>query len=231
MFAMSLKKSSKLVFVLTIICLLSACNDGGKQYGKLPDHLNYGALSKGSVESERAYQTQQLYGPVHHDNQKMNYSQFLSNHIAAFDGVNTAIVMVTDHNAYVAILIDNTGIGTKGTVRETNNQGTNKGLYNPHAPDTDYMHPNSLNTGVNNYETARHHDLISHKLKQRIAEKIRYLQPQLMDVYISANRGFVNEMNNYAQESWKGNSLDPYLPKFNQLVTHVFGTEQVLPND
>jgi YhcN/YlaJ family sporulation lipoprotein len=228
---MSIKKCSQLATLCTFIFLLSACMDGGKLYGPPSADTHYGAPVENVMETERAYQTQQLYGPVSHDNKQLTYSKVLSDRVNDVNGVNTAIVMVTDHNAYVAILIDNTAASTKGNSRETNNQGTNTGIYNPNAPDTDYMQPNSLNTGVNNYETAINHDLLAHRFKQRIAEKVRSLQPHLMDVYISANRGFVNEMNNYAQESWKGNSLAPYIPKFNQLVTKVFGTNQVLPKD
>ncbi|MGO4276893.1 YhcN/YlaJ family sporulation lipoprotein, partial [Paenibacillus sp. TAF58] len=96
-------------------------------------------------------------------------------------------------------------------------------------PFNDTMSSNDLNNGFNSYETAVHHDMLSHRFKQAMAEKIRTLQPNIMDVYISANRDFLNKMNNYAQESWKGHSLMPLLTDFNQTVTRVFGTAQVLP--
>jgi hypothetical protein len=225
---MSFSKRAWLVSLSLLLVLLSACNEAGKKYGKLPDSYSYGSPHENAVDTERAYQTQQLYGPVTHNNKKLEFSQFLSNQVAALNGVNTAIVMLTDQNAYVAIQIDNTAVGTKGGERETNLTGTNRGLYNPHAPHTDGMDPSMLNNGVNNYETAKNHNQLSHRFKQHIAERIRFLEPRLMDVYISANRDFINDMYGYARESWSGNSLLPYLTRFNQSVTKVFGTAQVL---
>ncbi|KRE50058.1 YhcN/YlaJ family sporulation lipoprotein [Paenibacillus sp. Soil724D2] len=215
--------------MLFLLLTLSGCAENGREYGKSPDHTNFGAPVEKTEETERAYQTQQLYGPVTHNNSKLEYSQFLSNQLHAMNGVNTAIVMTTDQNAYVALMIDSSAIGTKGSTRETNNQGTAKGFYNDHAPFNDTMPSNDLNNGFNSYETAVHHDMLSHRFKQAMAEKIRTLQPNIMDVYISANRDFLNKMNNYAQESWKGHSLMPLLTDFNQTVTRIFGTAQVLP--
>jgi YhcN/YlaJ family sporulation lipoprotein len=215
--------------MIFLLLTLSGCAENGREYGKSPDHTNFGAPVEKTEESERAYQTQQLYGPVTHNNSKLDYSQFLSNQLNAMNGVNTAIVMTTDQNAYVALMIDSSAAGTKGYTRETNNQGTTKGFYNDNAPFNDTMPSNDLNNGHNSYETAVHHDMLSHRFKQAMAEKIRTLQPNIMDVYISANRDFLNKMNNYAQESWKGHSLMPLLPDFNQTVTRIFGTAQVLP--
>ncbi|MNI73825.1 Sporulation lipoprotein [compost metagenome] len=148
----------------------------------------------------------------------------------ALDGVNTAIVMVTNENAYVAIMIDSTATGTKGSKQETNNAGTDTGIYNPYNPDSDSMPPHVLNSGVNNYETSMYHDKLSHRFKQTIAQKIRTQRPDLLDVYISANRDFINAMNHFAIVNWKGLSLQNELPQFNQTVTQIFGTEQQLPN-
>ncbi|NOU76966.1 hypothetical protein GC098_37345 [Paenibacillus sp. LMG 31458] len=215
--------------MIFLLLTISGCAEEGREYGKSPDHTNFGAPVEKTEEAERAYQTQQLHGPVTHNNNKLEYSQFLSNQLNAMNGVNTALVMTTDQNAYVALMIDSSAVGTKGTTKETNNQGTAKGFYNDHVPFNDYLPPNELNNGFNNYETAIHHDLLSHRFKQAMAEKIRLLQPDVMDVYISANRDFLNKMNSYVLESWKGNSLMPLLPDFNQTVTKVFGTAQSLP--
>jgi YhcN/YlaJ family sporulation lipoprotein len=229
---MSIKKWHLLILSISIlaIAILSGCSEGGRQYGKSPDHTNFGSPVEDNTGSERAYQTQQQYGPVTHNNAKLDYSEFLSNQVMTLNGVNTAIVMVTDQNAYVGILIDSTATGTKGRTRETNNDGTRVGIYNPDNPNSDSINSNDLNNGANNYETAQDHSLLSHRFKQRIAERIRFLNPAIMDVYISANRDFVNAMNNYAQESWKGHSLQTYLSEFNTTVTHFFGTNQILPN-
>ncbi|MBP1992445.1 hypothetical protein [Paenibacillus eucommiae] len=221
---MSVQNYYRLTAAFLLLLLLSACS-----VGKQPAKMNYGLQGEDKTDSERSYQTQQLVGPVTHNNSLLSYSQSLSNIVAAANGVNAAIVMTTDQRAYVAVMMDSTATGTKGKTRETNNQGTVTGIYNPDTPESDSMDPNKLNNGANNAETAIHHDLLAHRFKQVLADKIRYSAPYLQDVYISANRDFVNEMNRYAQESWKGNSLQPYLLQFNKLVTDVFGTEQVPP--
>ncbi|OCT11231.1 hypothetical protein A8709_06005 [Paenibacillus pectinilyticus] len=218
--------------MIFLLLTLSACGTSGKEYRGTDSHSkNFGAPVEKADEKDRAYQVQQLSGPVTHNNTKLEYSQYLSDELHKLDGVNTAFVMTTNQNAYVALMIDSSAAGTKGTTKETNNQGTNKGVYNDNNPYDDSIPRTDLNKGYNSYETAVHHDLLSHRFKQAIAEKIRLLQPNLMDVYISANRDFLNKMNSYAQESWKGHSLMPLLTDFNQTVTRVFGTAQALPQD
>ncbi|CAN7265569.1 YhcN/YlaJ family sporulation lipoprotein [Paenibacillus sp. LjRoot56] len=220
--------------IIFLLLTLSACGSSGKQYrGDRDDSTssNFGANVEKGDAMDRAYQVQQLSGPVTHNNTKLEYSQNLSDQLNNMDGVNTALVMITNQNAYVALMMDSSAIGTKGLTKETNNQGTNKGFYNDDNPYDDSLPSNDLNKGYNSYETAVHHDLLSHQFKQAIAEKLRVLKPDLMDVYISANRDFLNKMNSFAQESWKGHSLMPLLTDFNQTVTRVFGTAQSLPHD
>lgn len=218
------------LFILAFFVILTACyKENGIHYGRQPDNVNFSSTTDYAYDSERAYQTQQLYGPVVHNNKKLEYSEYLSNQAKAVNGVNTAIVMVTDHSAYVAILIDHTATNTRGSGKETNNEGARVGIYNAASPESDAMNPDNLTNGVNNYDTSMDHKTLSHRFKQTIAKKLRMAQPQLKDVYISANRDFVNQMNKYAKENWKGNSLDPYVAEFNQIVTQLFGTAQLLP--
>jgi hypothetical protein len=149
-------------------------------------------------------------------------------------GVRSAIVMTTDKYAYVALMLDSSGIGTYGNHNaqpETNNYGTVRGLYNAGAPQHDGAPTNQIATGANGYTTVQNHNDLSHGLKQKVAQKIRALQPSLLDVYISANRDYINSFAALAKESWKGNSLEPYVGQFNQLVTKTFGTNQWTMNE
>ncbi|MFC0211672.1 YhcN/YlaJ family sporulation lipoprotein [Paenibacillus chartarius] len=195
---------------------------------------NYSA-HRGAQTSDttRAYQTQQLYGNVIHDNAHLYYNQYLTDQIAGMYGISTAIVMTTDKYAYVAVMLDNSGIGTHGgdSRLEVNNAGTVRGLYNVYSTQNDGASSNNVANGVNSYYTVSNHNDLSHGIKQKIAQKIRYLQPSILDVYISANRDFINSMNNLAQESWKGKPLDPYVGDFNRIVTNVFGTGQWTMNE
>jgi len=202
---------------------------------------NYGSKADDTRQnSSRAYQTQQQYSRVTHNYSKLEMNQFLSDQVQAMDGINTSIVMLADNNAFVALMLDNTATGTHGYAPkgrtggdsgETNNSGFVRGLYNANNPMNDNYDPNKLNVGANSYETVQHHEFLTHEFKQKVAEKIRSLQPSVHDVYISANRDFLNQLNMYAQESWKGNSLQPYVPEFNEAVTRIFGTEPTIPEN
>ncbi|MEK8131165.1 hypothetical protein WMW72_24985 [Paenibacillus filicis] len=183
-------------------------------------------------DTSRAYQTAQQYAPVSHKISKLEMNQFLSDQVAAMDGVSSAIVMMGDNIAYTAITIDSTASGTRGgdvKGTETNNYGLVKGLYNPYTPLSDYADPNDLIT-ANGAETEMHHEHLSHLFKQKIAEKIRSLQPTAADVYISANRVIVNEFNRMAQESWHGRSLEPFKGHFIEMMERTFGTDPTIPN-
>jgi hypothetical protein len=191
---------------------------------------NYGSTSgETRQDTTRAYQTEQQTGVVSHKHSTLEMNQFLSDQVAAMNGVSSCIVMMADQTAYVAIMIDDTATGTASAPQETNNAGTDKGLYNPNTPFNDHVDPNLLATGSNSYETVRNHEQITHLFKQAIAEKIRLLQPKVTDVYISANRDYINELNRLAQEAWKGQELTPYLPLFDSVTERVFGTQPTIP--
>lgn len=198
---------------------------------------NYGSKRDYPQQNtSRAYQTQQQYSPVSHKVTKLEMNQFLSDQVAAMNGVSSAIVMMGDNTAYTAITFDGTAFGTSGRngssggSTETNNYGLVKGLYNPGDPLNDYANPDDLISGVSGAQTQMHHERLSHMFKQKIAEKIRSLDPTVKDVYISANRVVVNEFNRFAQESWHGRSLEPYREQFIQLMTLTFGTNPTIPN-
>ncbi|TBL71207.1 YhcN/YlaJ family sporulation lipoprotein [Paenibacillus thalictri] len=196
---------------------------------------NFGSKKTADPQlTSRAYQTQQQATSVSHNYSKLEMSQYLSDQVQNINGVNSSIVMLADNNAFVALMIDDTASGTHGSTPkgrsggysgETNNAGLVRGLYNANNPMDDNYDPNQLNLGANSYETVKHHEYLSHPFKQTIAETIRSKQPTVHDVYISANRDFLNQLNMYAQEAWKGNSLQAYLPDFNASVTKIFGTE------
>ncbi|TVY10332.1 hypothetical protein FPZ49_09180 [Paenibacillus cremeus] len=198
---------------------------------------NYGSKRDAPrQDTSRAYQTQQQYAPVSHKVTKLEMNQFLSDQVAAMDGVSSAIIIMGDNVAYTAITIDASATGTKGgsgiygAGSETNHYGIVKGLYNPYTPQDDSQHPSVLISPGNGAETEMHHEHLSHLFKQKIAEKIRSLDPSVQDVYISANRTVVNEFNQLAKESWNGRSLEPYREQFISLVEGTFGTSPTIPN-
>lgn len=220
--------------LLLLPAVLAAGLAGCSRQGNYTDNSainNYAAHRGGSAsDTTRAYQTQQLYGTVTHDNSHLYYNQYLSDQISDMYGIRTSIVMTTDKYAYVAVLLDQSGVGTHGgsPAEQTNKAGAVRGLFNPAAPHNDGAPPNAIANGANSHVTVHEHNDLSRGVKQKIAQKIRYLQPSILDVYISADDNFINYMTDLAQKSWTGKPLDPYVGHFNQIVTSVFGTAPLI---
>jgi YhcN/YlaJ family sporulation lipoprotein len=217
-------KIFRFALVISVVLSISACSYQQKYEGGPKD---YGTRKAGEYNEEggTAYGLK-LSGGDNHNNSSMHYSQSLSDLVTGIDGVGTSVVMLTDRNAYVAIVIDLTATGTigNGESRETDNRGNSLGMYNTETGSS-YADPNFLVTGINSYYTIYDHEQISGDLKQRIAEALRRKVPHVMEVHISANRDFINQMNVYSIEARKGHSLRPYVQEFNQVATRFFGVK------
>lgn len=82
--------------------------------------------------------------------------------------------------------------------------------------------PYQIATGINSYYTEDKPENLSSELKQQIALTLRKKNPQILEVYITANREFINQMNVYYTESVRGVDLNNYLDDFNKLVNEHF---------
>lgn len=177
-----------------------------------------------------------LYGSTtnntyQHDNIFFEYSNTVSKKVTELNGVASAIVMLTDKNAYVGLALDWTAVGTKNTGRtnEQDNSGTNEGVYN-HDTGSPYWDNRQLVTPYNSYFTVNDHSELSDELKQTVAARVRELAPMTQEVHISANMDFVNQLNEYAKKSWMNHTLTPWIEEFNTLVKHQFAGGQVMPS-
>ncbi|WP_341281265.1 YhcN/YlaJ family sporulation lipoprotein [Paenibacillus sp. FSL H8-0537] len=161
--------------------------------------------------------------PHQHDNAFFEYSNTLSKKVTDLNGVASANVMLTDKNAYVGIVLDWTAVGTRGAGgnREQLNGGQPEDAYN-----TSRVSPLEDNRLLvrpyQSYFSVNDHNELSPELKQTIAKRIRELAPMVQEVHISANMDFVNQMNDYAVESWGGRPLTPHVDAFNTLVKYQF---------
>jgi hypothetical protein len=210
-----------------IALLITACsfysgNKGGnsKNYTSLSDpHLQNGP---------RMYGSNQQSGIVIHNNKQLQYSRELSNMVANIPGVRAAIVMLTEANAYTAILIDNSVTGTRGpkSREETNHTGASFGTYDPHTLNQ-VVENWRLATGINNYETIENQKDIAAPFKQKIANVLRQAKPKVYEVFISANRDFINQLNSYAIESgWGETSSNNHINEFNDTANRLFGVPE-----
>lgn len=167
-----------------------------------------------------------------HDNRFFEYSAEASYAVSHLPGIATAIVMLTDRNAYVGLLTDWTATGTRSRggadTREQDNTGTTEGVYNidTGSPSWDNR---QMATPYNSYFTHRSISDLSVELRQVVGDTVRRYRPDVAEVHISANREFVNQLLEYAKAAWSGRPLQPLTPAFNKLVAYMFGDGKEIP--
>lgn len=215
-------------------CLLCISITGCNYTRRVQDSdYDYGSQQKGDPKMVGP----RLYGSQtgrsnQHSNRYFEYSSMLSREVGAINGVATAIVMLTDKNAYAGIALDWTAVGTKrsggAASREQDNTGTNEGVYNA-RDGTPYYNNQKLITPYNSYFSVNDLNELSGELKQTIAARIRQFVPKVEEVHISANQEFVNEMVDYAKIAWAGKPLEPWTGAFNTFVNYQFGNGKKLP--
>lgn len=192
---------------------------------------DYGSRKSGDPKMSQV----KLYGSTtnnayQHDNTFFEYSNTISKKVTELNGIASAIVMLTDRNAYVGLVLDWTAVGTKnsGHTTEQNNSGTSEGVYN-HDTGSPYWDNRQLVTPYNSYFTVNDHHQLSDELKQTVAARVRKFAPMVQEVHISANMDFVNQMNEYAKQAWMNHSLTPWIEDFNILVKHQFAGGNIMP--
>ncbi|MGN7455992.1 hypothetical protein ACTHPH_14375 [Paenibacillus pasadenensis] len=224
------RKTALLHSLLVLSIAASGC--GYKQLVQDSDQ-NYGTRQK---NDPKAYGSK-MYGksgstPGQHDNRFMEYSAHLSREVTGLNGVAQGIVMLTDRNAYVGIVLDWTATqpvksGSK-IMREQDNGGWMEGVYD-NKTGSDTWTNRQLVTPYNSYFSVNDHNELSSKLKQTIAIRVRKLAPSVQEVHITANRDVVNQFVEYARESWGGRDLNRYVKPFNVLVQKHFAGGAAMP--
>jgi len=228
-----MKKIFTLVLVLLAISTgLIGCSDKVKV-----ENTNYDYGSRKSndpkVQGGKAYGSANP-SPDQHNNAFFEYSNEVSTKISTMYGVGSAMVMLTDKNAYVAILLDQSAVGTRSAKEKDkpvqDNASNYSGIYglsNGSKP----AKPRALARYYNSDFTVRDHKNISGELKQTIALEVRRLAPTVQEVHISANMDFVNKFAQFAREAWGSRSLTPWLDDFNTTVQYHFadGVKQPAP--
>ncbi|MFD0962033.1 hypothetical protein [Paenibacillus chungangensis] len=216
---------------LAAVLLLSV--PAGCNYEQLAQQsdTDYGSRQPGDPKMMGA----KAYGPNtgnpdQHHNGFFEYSSMLSRRVNALNGIAGSIVMLTDKNAYVAILLDWTAVGTtnKRGTEEQNNTGTTDGVYNADNG-SPFGNPRRVVSPYNSYFTVEDHNNLSPELKQTIASRIREYVPSVQEVHISANMELVNYFNEFAKEAWAGRSLLPWVQQFNTVVQFHFDGGAVRP--
>jgi YhcN/YlaJ family sporulation lipoprotein len=211
-----------IIYLLVSLIFIPACSYK-EQFEKSDRDL--GSRQKNDIrelDKQKAYGFQ-VKGIDHHQFDHMKLDLKTGYEISRMNGVAQAYVLMTNRNAYVALAIDNTATGTsgKGNVIDTNNVGTSEGVYDAKNGNVIPDPRNLINETNSPYAIADPKNLSS-KLKQNVGERVRQMNPKVIEIFISANKDFINTMSRYHQETWRGNSLDPYVADFREMVKAHF---------
>ncbi len=208
--------------VCTVMVLTSGCGHYEQQFRKSDHDLSSRNQNDPYTRGDRMY-GYQMKGVAHHDNKRMMLSLDTGDEIGRINGITLAYVMLTDRNAYVGIVTDGTATGTTGKrdAIDVNNAGESEGVYDI-KDGSSTIDPRKVVTDTNSYYTQPLPSDLSSELKQRVAMKVRELNPQVLEVFISSNRDFVNQLNVYAQMKWTGKSTKGHLSDFNRMVKRYF---------
>ncbi|TVY01307.1 hypothetical protein [Cohnella terricola] len=216
--------------LVLILGLISGCNYKSHFQKSNQDYASR-AANDPKMMQVRSYGSYSA-DPKRHENRYFEYSSALSNQVAALPGINTALVFLTDKNAYVGILTDWSATGTEaiGGVRshEQDNSGTTEGVYNvgTGSPKWDNR---QVATPYNSFFTHKDVSSLSSELRQVIGTTVRKQAPRVQEVHVSANREFVNQSLEFAKEAWLKKPLSPLTNDFNTLVQYTFGMGEKIP--
>jgi YhcN/YlaJ family sporulation lipoprotein len=143
-----------------------------------------------------------------HKNYRMEMSGKMAEAIMKFDAVKSAYVMLTDHNAYVAVsLVENKPAGDMKTMSRTN---------------SGYLGQKGVEMSRRMSTMSTGHAMLTDQLKEEIAKKIKHLRPSVEHVYVSANPDFVGRMNAYMNDVLLGHPIQGFIAEFNAMVERIF---------
>ncbi|MGO4181684.1 YhcN/YlaJ family sporulation lipoprotein [Paenibacillus sp. MCAF9] len=216
--------------LLSAVMITTSAGCAYKQYAQQSD-TDYGSRQANDPKmlGGRAY-GKATNNADQHNNSFFEYSSVISRKVTDLNGIASAIVMLTDKNAYVGLMLDWTAVGTRnsGGKSEQDNTGTSDGVYN-HDTGSPYGNSKILVSPYNSYFSVNDVNDLSDELKQTVAVRVRELAPAVQEVHISANMEFVNYFNDFAKEAWGGRSLMPHIDKFNTVVKYHFAGGKDMP--
>ncbi|NDI35260.1 hypothetical protein [Chengkuizengella sediminis] len=220
-----MKTLTHFFYALIIIAILTSCNYK-QEYQQSEQNLNERTLNEMSDVKMSKMNAKQIENINTHENTSIRFSPFTAKEIMDIPGVSHSYVILTNRNAYVSLVLDHTATGGfgKGNIHEQNNSGKSDDGYNENGGIV-YTNPKNLVTDKNSKFTLENENNISSRLKEKVIMEVKKLNPKVEEIYVSANRAFVNQLNVYAQKTWRGKSLKPYVEEFNESVKVYFSNQ------
>ena len=140
---------------------------------------------------------------------KLEVAKDAADRITELEGVKSASVIVTDRNAYAAVVLE--GDHTVNNADNKDNVNNNDNT----AADKN----NGTNNDLNNAD-----HVLSPDLENKIAEKVREANDNIQNVYVSLNPEFVERMTGYVERINKGEPVQGFFGEFTESIQRVFPT-------
>ena len=152
---------------------------------------------------------------TNNDNTMLEVSQEAADSIAELDGVESAYVLVTDENAYAAVVLDGNVVDDTDN---TDNADAETGTDTETDTGTDTETDTETDTNNNNDPD----QVLSPDLEDKIAEKVREGNENIQNVYVSLDPDFVERMTGYVDEINQGEPVEGFFGEFTEAIQRVF---------
>lgn len=217
--------------VMIVFSVLTACNTNNEARQDQSGETTYGmnaarngsnspGLYRNDGDQNQAMQRSMESMQANHNNTRIENSQEIADQIAAMDGINDAYVLLTDRNAYVAVTInEDEDYGRMGQInprqlgqdRMLNENGRTEGV--THGSNLQFGEYNTMQNGI------------TQMMKNRVADKVKSLKPEIVHVYVSANPDVTERLQSYVNKMEDGQPVEGFIEEFNAMVQKMFPQE------
>lgn len=233
--------------ILSLALVLSGCMERTGDLGN--KNIRPNAMNKSRFANDQDNEQNRINGARRennnvigmHGNARIELSDQIAEKVNEIPGVDAAFVMMTDHNAYVAVTQEGTGTNNQaadrnnGSMRRTNTNSTGMisdnnnsnatGMSNNHNNHNGNGHNNSMGTNNGNGSGLMGNNNgndLTDELKNQIADRVKSMSPSTENVYVSANPDFLGRMQGYADNVRQGHPIHGLVVEFNALVERIF---------
>lgn len=217
------------VFVISLIGCANYDRDGIVESRRMTDNVNINRA--GPLNYNK---TDNLNGEVpgntaNHQNTRVEASQELAELIADMQEIETANVLLTDRNAYIAVVLDDDHNANRGGMNRSQ-EGTSRNRSDRNTADYQLKlnrQANRDDARLDNTRMRREFDQaqdVATDLKDRIAAIVKDHSPHVRNVYVSANPDFMDRVNGFIDQIQAGNPVRGFINEVNTTVERMFPT-------
>ncbi|GAB2701234.1 hypothetical protein ACFQWB_06105 [Paenibacillus thermoaerophilus] len=218
------RRNGLLVLAIAALAIAGACtNSYTKRFQEGPSDYSSKTGEDHELPNQRMLSAPNDIHARHHLNATLDIDHNTAGLINDLRGIRESYVAIAGTNAYVAIIIDNSGTGMKGKgTLQPSDRTIGQTTMNDVSDKAYRLKPGMVVMDKYSYNLIPNHDDISTELQVKIADIVRTVHPDVAYVHISANGEFINEMNRYAQMTWQGRSVSDQIASFNAMVSQYF---------